>query len=180
MNSFSDEFYFIRVFINLWFSIWKAEVSLSWKSLYKSFPPKGTRTANMGKLIKHKALPFIWNRSGSKGKLCRADIHINHWRTSSRLHFRGSGNKNRIEIVFWYATLTCDLLFLTKKIRFTHSNFSLGIEKDPNNTLVITVFPHLIMNIEKKDLAVQSRLWVWKFISKMLCNGMRVVMNSTR
>ena len=95
MNSFSDEFYFIRVFINLWFSIWKAEVSLSWKSLYKSFPPKGTRTANMAKLIKHKAFPFIWNRSGSKGKLCRADIHINHWRTSSRLHFRGSGNKNR-------------------------------------------------------------------------------------
>ena len=91
----------------LCFSRWKADVSLSWKSLYKSFPPRGTLYENMAKLIKHKAFPFIWKRPGSmEGKLWRTDIHKSHWRTSSRLHRRGS------EIIWrWKIVMRIPLFF---------------------------------------------------------------------
>ena len=73
------------------FQLYIALLSRSWKSLYRSFPPRGTLLTNMSIDIRQRALPFIRNRSKwTDGKWWVVVMYWIHLATSSRLHCRGS------------------------------------------------------------------------------------------
>lgn len=83
-------------------SPWTVLCKRLWKSWYNKFPPVGTRYKNISKVIRHRALPFIWNFKTSIFLILYVQlIQSSQFLTSWQDHCLGSGKtKYRFEYTY--------------------------------------------------------------------------------